>query len=76
MPKFKNTGSSDYTNPQLAILIILRLIIGYHFLFEGIDKLFSPIWSSAGFLLQSNGLFSGFFQGLATNSTSVSVVDF
>lgn len=64
------------TNPQLTLLVILRLVIGYHFLFEGVDKLLNPVWSSAGFLLQSSGPFSGFFQSIATNSVLLGFVNF
>ena len=69
-------NSSEFTRPQLTTLILLRLIIGYHFLFEGVDKLLNPFWSSAGFLLQSSGPFSGFFQSLATNSMILGLIDF
>ena len=64
------------TRPQLTTLVILRLILGYHFLFEGVDKLLNPVWTSAGFLLQSSGPLSGIFQSLATNSISLSIVNF
>ncbi|MCB9206345.1 MAG: DoxX family membrane protein [Ignavibacteriales bacterium] len=64
-----------YKNIQTTVLIILRLILGYHFLFEGIDKLFSVNWSSAGFLLQTNWLLSDFFHTLANDPTLLSLVD-
>ena len=28
----------DYTNTQLTALVILRILIGWHFLYEGIVK--------------------------------------
>lgn len=64
-----------YKNIQTTVLIILRLILGYHFLFEGIDKLFSVNWSSAGFLLQTNWLLSDFFHTLANDPTLLRLVD-
>lgn len=76
MPDHQNTDSSDYTTLQLTTLIFLRLIIGYHFLFEGMDKLLNPAWTSAGFLLQSSGPFSGLFQSFATNLAILGLIDF
>ena len=61
---------------KTLILVVIRLVIGYHFLYEGIDKLISHNWSSAPFLLQSNWIFSGFFHFLAGNQTILSIVDF
>jgi uncharacterized membrane protein YphA (DoxX/SURF4 family) len=55
---------------------ILRIVIGWHFLFEGISKLFNPNWSSASYLIESKWLFSGFFHWLISNNTSLQVVDF
>ena len=36
---------------KLYALTLLRIVIGWHFLFEGISKAFTPSWSSADFLL-------------------------
>ncbi|MCK5456989.1 MAG: DoxX family membrane protein, partial [Melioribacteraceae bacterium] len=64
-----------YSKIQTIVLVLLRVIVGYHFLFEGIDKLFSPSWTSSGFLLQANWLFSDFFHYIANNPTLLSFVD-
>ncbi len=55
---------------------ILRIIIGWHFLYEGIAKLFNPNWSSASYLMESKWLFSGFFHWLISDSTTLQIVDF
>ena len=65
-----------YTKIQGTVLVLLRLVIGYHFLYEGMDKLLSPGWTSAGFLLHSNWIFSTGFQALADSPSILSVVDF
>jgi thiosulfate dehydrogenase [quinone] large subunit len=65
-----------YTKIQLVILITLRFVIGYHFLFEGIDKLLTPGWTSAMFLSQSNWIFADFFHALAESSVTLAIVDF
>jgi uncharacterized membrane protein YphA (DoxX/SURF4 family) len=52
------------------------MAIGWHFLYEGISKLFTPGWTSAEFLLLSNWAFSGFFHGLANNQALLGIADF
>ncbi len=58
------------------IFTTLRVIIGWHFLYEGLVKLFNPGWSSAAFLLESKWLLSGFFHWLVGNYTALGIVDF
>ena len=50
--------------PMIA-LTVLRVSIGWHFLYEGIAKLTSPSWSAAGYLKQARGPFAGLFKWLA-----------
>jgi thiosulfate dehydrogenase [quinone] large subunit len=64
------------TKGQLTAIVVLRILIGWHFLYEGIAKLLNPYWTSAGFLMDSQGIFSGFFKALASNPTILKVVDF
>ena len=61
---------------QLYALTILRVVVGWHFLFEGLSKLFTPGWSSADFLQLSNWIFSGFFHWIANNPGLLSIADF
>jgi len=58
------------------ILVLLRTIIGWHFLYEGISKLYPPAWSSYGFLISSKWIFADFFQGIAANPEALQIVDF
>jgi uncharacterized membrane protein YphA (DoxX/SURF4 family) len=58
------------------ILTIVRIFAGWHFLYEGIYKLFNPNWSSASYLMESKWLFSGFFHWLISNSATLGAVDF
>ena len=64
-----------YSNAQIGWLVILRVAIGWHFLYEGLVKLMNPNWSSVGFLLDSGGFMQGFFHGLASNSATVNIID-
>jgi len=64
-----------YTPPQLTLLVTLRVIIGWHFLFEGLTKLINPDWSSYSFLLDSKWIFSGVFYAMAQNPGVLKVID-
>jgi thiosulfate dehydrogenase [quinone] large subunit len=50
--------------PMIAITV-LRVLVGWHFLYEGIAKLTSPSWSAAGYLKQARGPFADLFKWLA-----------
>jgi thiosulfate dehydrogenase [quinone] large subunit len=72
---------TDKTNNQLSgirlyAIVLLRIGIGWHFLFEGISKLFTPAWSSADFLLLSNWIFRDFFHWIAENPGVLAIADF
>lgn len=64
-----------YSNIQLGWLVILRVAIGWHFLYEGLAKLINPNWSSVGFLLDSNGFLGPFFHSLANDPLTVNIID-
>lgn len=64
-----------YSNWQLAALVTLRFLIGWHFLYEGITKLMDPHWSAANFLLESKWIFAGIYKGIAGNPSVLSVVN-
>jgi len=68
-------NSLNYSKSQLYLLTVLRVAIGWHFLYEGLVKLANPDWSSIGFLLDSKGVFSGLFYSLASNPDVLKVVD-
>jgi thiosulfate dehydrogenase [quinone] large subunit len=56
---------------SMTLLVILRIGIGWHCLYEGLAKLFDPRRSSANFLLGSSWIFSGFFSSLALDAGSM-----
>lgn len=62
-------------NWKRIFLTLLRIAVGWHFLFEGITKLLSPDWTAQGFLSNSTGFLSGFYEWLATPGI-INVVDF
>jgi len=57
-------------------MLVLRVIIGWHFMYEGLVKFTNPNWSSVGFLLDSQGWFKGMFESMAANPNVLAVVDF
>ncbi len=67
------------TKSELALKIILttiRILIGWHFLYEGLSKLFSPYWSASSYLSESSWILSGFFHRIAENPSVLNIVDF
>jgi thiosulfate dehydrogenase [quinone] large subunit len=64
-----------YSTGQLIALVLLRMLIGWQFLYEGLTKLLDPLWSSAGYLITSRGIFSGIFHAIAANPTFLKIVD-
>ena len=68
--------SKFYSGLQLLWLVVLRVAIGWHFLFEGLSKLSDPDWSSYLYLMDSKGIFEGFFKMLAENEQTLNVVNY
>ncbi|MBI9071795.1 MAG: DoxX family membrane protein [Melioribacteraceae bacterium] len=66
----------NYTFLQLAFLVILRMFVGYHFLYEGLTKFFNNNWSAEGFLLQSEGFLSEFFHFIAESPDLLNIANY
>lgn len=63
-------------NPTVkAIFTVMRIIVGWHFLYEGLSKLMIPEWSSYAYLMESKWLLSGFFHWIIANPTILELVD-
>src|SRR5512137_902458 len=50
--------------PMVAITV-MRIAVGWHFLYEGIAKMTAASWSASGYLKQARGPFAGLFKWLA-----------
>ncbi|WP_372945711.1 DoxX subfamily [Muriicola sp.] len=50
--------------PMLKSLVFLRILIGWHFLYEGVIKLFNPDWTAFGYLATAQGPFKSIFIAL------------
>lgn len=65
----------EYTKPQLVFLVLLRFLIGWHLLYEGVAKLLNPQWSASGFLKESQWILSGFAKWIISEPQILSLVD-
>jgi uncharacterized membrane protein YphA (DoxX/SURF4 family) len=69
-------NSKENSNSALRfVLTCTRVFVGWHFLYEGLTKILMPNWTSAGYLMESHWLFSGFFHWLANDPQVLAVVD-
>ena len=66
----------NYTNWQVSALVIVRVLIGWHFLNEGLVKLVDPNWSAASFLRTAKGPFAYIFKSMASNTVILDVINF
>jgi len=53
-------------NYKRLSLTLLRFIVGWHFIYEGLSKLLANNWSAAGFLTSPNSFLSEFYHWLAS----------
>jgi len=61
---------------QLTALVSLRMLIGWHFMYEGLAKITNPYWTSAGYLQESQGWFSEQFVAISANPGLLTAVDY
>ena len=66
----------QYTKAQRNMLVLLRVLIGWHFLYEGVVKLINPNWSSYGYLMDAKGFMAGLYQTIAGNADILATADF
>lgn len=48
-------------NNITSTITILRILVGWHFLYEGIVKIYNPDWTAYGYLVTAQGPFKPFF---------------
>lgn len=59
--------AAKLSRSAMIAIIFLRIVIGWHFLYEGITKLASPSWSAVGYMRASRGPFAALFKSIANN---------
>lgn len=67
---------TSYSRMQTFWLVILRLLIGWHFLYEGIVKILNPGWSAYPYLMDSQGFFANFFYSIAENPHLLAIANY
>jgi thiosulfate dehydrogenase [quinone] large subunit len=65
----------QFSRSAMISITVLRVFVGWHFLYEGIAKLTSPSWSAAGYLKQARGPFAGLFKWLASQPNLLANAD-
>ncbi len=73
MKQVKTEGKQQ--KAAYIMLTILRVGIGWHFLYEGLTKLFNPEWTAAGYLQSATGPLAGIFQAMAANDAALQVIN-
>jgi len=56
-------------------ITILRVAIGWHFLYEGLSKILQGNWTASSFLLNTSGFLSGFYHALANSLGLLKLTD-
>ncbi|MFO7370870.1 MAG: DoxX family membrane protein [Bacteroidales bacterium] len=56
-------------------ITLLRVAVGWHFLYEGLAKIVASAWSSSGYLLNTTGFLSDFYHWLAGSPALLKTVD-
>lgn len=57
------------------MITILRMAIGWHFLYEGMTKILAESWTSYNYLINTSGFLSGFYHTLASNPSLLKMAD-
>lgn len=63
------------TNWNKLVVTVFRIAIGWHFLYEGLAKLWTADWTAAGYLANATGPFAGFYHWLASSDLLMKIID-
>jgi len=67
--------TKDMGKVQVMVLVLLRIAVGWHFLYEGVSKFLIPDWTSAGYLENARWLGADVFHWIATTPHVLRIVD-
>lgn len=67
---------NNYSKAQLTWLMLVRLFIGWHFMYEGLVKIMNPKWTSLPYLLDSQGPASSFFIKLTQDANLMTFINY
>ncbi|HBH22317.1 MAG TPA: DoxX subfamily [Cytophagales bacterium] len=60
---------------QQFFIVTLRVLIGWHLLYEGVAKLYNPSWTAKGYLLSAEGPFGAIFTYMAKSDFLLQLID-
>ncbi len=63
------------TDWESLIITILRMVIGWHFLYEGIAKVIDGGWSAQSYLANTTGFLSGVYHWIASTPIILQITD-
>ena len=75
MTRTTTAPHGPYSGFQVTTLVALRMLIGWHFCYEGLAKLLNPYWTSAGYLAGSQWFLKDDLIKIASNATAVTAID-
>jgi uncharacterized membrane protein YphA (DoxX/SURF4 family) len=66
----------NFTKGTPWLFSIVRIAIGWHFLYEGVTKIIAENWSSAPYLAGSKWIFAPLFHSMTESAAIIDIVDF
>lgn len=66
---------ANYSNCQTFSLTFLRVLIGWHFLYEGLIKLYTPAWTAKPYLEGAIGPLAPLFKSMVQNESILNMVN-
>jgi len=66
---------ATFSRSAMIAITVMRVLVGWHFMYEGIAKLTSSSWSAAGYLRQARGPAASFFRWLAAQPNLLAYAD-
>jgi len=69
------TEATTFERAPMIAIAALRVLVGWHFLYEGLNKLTAPSWTAAGYLKQAKGPLAEQFKSLASRPDMLANAD-
>jgi thiosulfate dehydrogenase [quinone] large subunit len=60
---------------SLSAITVMRILVGWHFFYEGLGKVTAESWSAAGYLRQARGPFAETFRWIASQPNLLANAD-
>jgi len=73
--KPESTFGAQRSGAEFFVLALLRIAVGWHFAYEGLTKLLSGTWTSAGYLQSAQWIGADWFHWIAAHPTALKIVD-